>query len=73
MIIKLSGLNVYNPTDAQLLALVKADTVQWDCRGRGKYYDKRGVQGPDNEGNYHVLIGPETMSPCTPEEVVVIN
>jgi hypothetical protein len=65
-IIRVEGLNVYNPTDDEVLAMAKADIVKWIGRGDGRFYHKVGVQGPIKQGSdvlYMIRLGPETSLP----------
>lgn len=66
--VQLSGLNVYDPTDEQLLLLVKAEAVRWMGRGKGKFYRKVRIYGPyfrgeDNNTVYRVELEGEIEAP----------
>lgn len=66
--IGLSGLNVYNPTEQQLLDMVTAEAVKWNARGLGKLFVKRSVSGPHHTESgigvvYHVALGNEMINP----------
>lgn len=62
--IGLSGLNVYDPSDVQLLQMVTANAVKWTRCGLGTVYSKRSVSGPHPVVGklgvvYHVFLGAE--------------
>ncbi len=64
IVVSVDGLNIYNPTDEQLLLLIKADMVLWRGRGGGKLYKIQSISAPVGypEGDglvYHINVGHE--------------
>lgn len=66
-VVQLGCLNVYSPSDEQVLQLAKATTVRWMGRGEGKFFKKASMSGPHpGQGTivyYSISLAEEVKAP----------